>query len=277
MQPNLLLLHISTYFKETMAIESRVFVLDNSVNNFKQSIKERPNEHSFAEGMLMDSISTFRDLSQKGGGDNLYHTGFRYMLNYSNLEREIENTLSSLYLLSLSQAYEVFETYLIDIFTELLLLFPMHIVTTNLFSESFIIPREILRNQIKQKIGREKNNKGYLIALRKLSQHYKDNESDNIYNCKMGLWFDILSEVRHDSIHNRQIISNNFFELLKNHEQELYFNKYFDKRNTALETVIHLTKDKFHINLNLLNDFAVFIFKSLSLDNSLNPKYAVVL
>ena len=161
-----------------MSLEGKLFVLDSFIKNFQNDllIKE------IFDRELMSSISAFSDLSQFTDENNLYNTGYNYSLDSSTLTSEIEIILSKEYCLILSQAYEIFETYLLNIFTELLFAIPDHLVTLNLLEVKLHLPKKSLRDYVKNKIGRPKNNRKYISSLRKLSKHFKEHETKNIYN-----------------------------------------------------------------------------------------------
>src|SRR6266542_6317608 len=206
-------------------------------------------------------------------GDNLYTTGYSYRFRTSDLKEEIDIILSKEYCLTLSQAYEVFETYLIELYTELLLFFPEHLVTLKVLSTKLHLPKTSLKEYIKEKIGREKNNRKFINSSRKLSKHFTQHETKNIYNINISTWFDLVSELRHNIVHNRQVVSDKLLLFLKDYERAKLFSKYFARKNTYDGVIIFLTKDNFHKNNALLNEFAYFIFKSLSIDNNLDPTY----
>lgn len=255
-----------------MSLEGKLFVLDRFIKNFQNDLLKK---ETF-DRELISSISAFRDLSKFTDDNNLYNTGYSYSLHSSALKNEIEIILSKEYCLILSQAYEIFETYLADMFTELLFAMPDHLITLKLLEVKLHLPKKSLKAYIKEKIGRPKNNRKYISSLRKLSKHFAEHETKNIYNLNISVWFDLVSELRHNIIHNRQVISNNLLEFLKDNERAKLFKQFFDRKTTYDGVVIFMTNEKFHINLDRLNEFAFFIFKSLSIDNNLDPTYRLI-
>ena len=149
---NILLYSLNKYYSEMMSLEGKIFVLNGFVKNFRNDLPKRET----IDRELMAAMSTFRDLSKITDGDNLYNTGYSYSLRSSVLESEIEIILSKEYCLTLSQAYEVFETYLADIFTELFFAIPSHLVTIKLLDVKLHLPKKSLKEFIKEKLGREK-------------------------------------------------------------------------------------------------------------------------
>ena len=254
-----------------MSLEGKIFVLNNFVNNFRNDLKKRETE----DRELMAAISTFRDISKQTKGDNLYNTGYEYSLRSAVLESEIDVILSKEYCLTLSQAYEIFETYLAGIFTDLLYNNPEYCVSLKLLETKLHLPKKTVRELVKEKLGRQKNNRKYINSLRKLSQHFSDHEANNIYEINISTWFDLVSELRHNIIHSRQVISDKLLEFLKDKERGKLFKEYFDQRDTYDGVVIFLTSAKFNIVLDRLNEFAYFIFKSLSIANHFDPTYKI--
>lgn len=252
-----------------MSLEGKIFVLDGFVKNFRDHLKKGET----IDRELMGAISTFRDLSQLTTGDNLYNTGYSYSLRSLDLENEIEIILSKEYCLTLSQAYEIFETYLADLFTELFFANPDHLVSLKLLETKLHLPKKSLKDYIKEEIGRPKNNRKYISSIRKLSKHYVDHETKNIYRMNISAWFDLVSEIRHNIVHNRQVVSAKFLGFLEDNERAKLFKEYFERKTTYDGVVIFLTNEKFHANIDRLNEFAYFIFKSLSVDNNLDITY----
>ena len=252
-----------------MSLEGKIFVLDGFVSDYRDEIKKR---ETF-DREIMGSLSYFRDLSKLTKGENFYHTGYSYSLHISTLESEVGNILSKEYCLTLAQAYEIFESYLAEIFTELIFSIPEHLITLKLLEAELHLPKKELKEYIKEKIGRPKNNRKYISSIRKLSKHYNEYETKNIYKINISAWFDLVSELRHNIIHNRQFVSDKLLEFLKDNERAKLFKEYFDRKTTHDGEIIFLTNKKFHSNLARLNELAYFIFKSLSVDNNFDPTY----
>jgi hypothetical protein len=269
---NLLLHSLNKYYKEMMSLEGKIFVLNNIVKNFRDNLQKRET----LDRELMGAISTFRDLSKITEGNNLYETGYSYSLSTSVLENEIEIILSKEYCLILSQAYEIFETYLADIFTDLFFLMPEKLVELKLLQTNLHLPKISLKEFVKEKLGRQKNNRKYINSLRKLSPHFVEFETKNIYKLNISVWFDLVSELRHNIIHNRQVISDKLLVFLHDNEREKLFKEFFERKSTSDGVVIFLTCEKFNIILDRLNEFAYFIFKSLAIDNNLDPTYKLI-
>jgi hypothetical protein len=266
---NPLLNSLNKYYKEMMSLEGKIFVLNSFVKNFRDDLQKR---ESF-DRELMAATSMFRDLSKITKGNNLYQTGYSYSLRTSVLESEIEIILSKEYCLTLSQAYEIFETYLANIFTELFFNTPDYLVELKLSETKLHLSKKLLKEFVKDKLGREKNNRKYINSLRKLSPHFVEFETKNIYKLNISSWFDLVSELRHNIIHSRQVISDKLLEFLKDNQRAKLFKEFFERRTTSDGLVIFLTSEKFTIVLDRLNEFAYFIFKSLSIDNNLDPTY----
>jgi hypothetical protein len=139
----------------------------------------------------------------------------------------------------------------------------------NLPSINARISKLELKKYVKENIGRQKNNRKFMNLIEKLSIHFTQHEANNIYKLNFPMWFDLVSELRHNIIHNRQTISSRLQDFLKhNNERAKLFQMFFEQKITNDGLIIFLTNEKFHIILDRLNDFAFFIFKSLSLDHN---------
>jgi hypothetical protein len=158
------------------------------------------------------------------------------------------------------------------LFTELFINFPDHLKTFDILITDLSSKGQV-KIIVKNQLGRDKNNRKYINSLRKLSNHYNQFESKNIWKINISIWFDLLSEVRHNIVHGRQIISPNLEKFLKEHQRKKIFTSHFNKKTFNNENLIFLDWDKFHLNKGLLEDFGYYVFKSLSIDNNLDPIY----
>ncbi len=272
MKKNILLPKLISYFKEMMSLEGKAFVLNSFATTFKNEFKKRPENQVVRD--LMTSISSFRDLSKMEEGDNLYNTGFKYNVSTLSVDQELDIILSKEYCLIISQCYEILESYLNNLFTDLI--YHKRIVAKSipkLKDITFPITKKKLKQLLKETVGRPKNNRAYINAIRRLSPHFVKHETKNIYKLNLGVWFDLLGEVRHNVIHNRQVVSDKLKLYLKDKQRLKVFKIYFQIKNTYDGRVIFMTHSQFTESVHLCKEFAYFIFKALSIDNNWNPVY----
>lgn len=253
------------------SLEGRIYVLNWFMNRYRDEAKKlkRDNEN------LSESILISRDLSQITTGYNGFDTDYGYALKYADINNEVDYILSREYCFSLTQIYEMTESYLLNIITEFLFRNQQHLITLKLLSTNILLSKGALRELVKDKLGR-KNNRKLIGAIRKLSNFYVQHETNNTHKINLSSWFDLLSEVRHTIIHNRLIVSDGLIKYLANKEKTKLFEYYFDRRKTYDGVVIFLSNHKFALNNQLLNEFVYFVFRSLSIDNKLDPTYVRV-
>jgi len=261
---NYLLPVINSYFKEISALEGKLFVSKYFIENFSKSLK---NDLTFKH----ESVTVYRDLSIPKKQFNLFPTGYEYNVDRKNLEDEIVNILSREFCLTLSQAYEVFESFLIKILTEFLYHNQNHLVTLKILKTNLYLTKPTIKEKIK--FQQKTNNKGLISFIRKLSSYFKQHETNNTWKEDISRWFDLLSEVRHNIVHNRQVVSDKFLRYLTKHNANELFDRYFSKKNINGEICVYQDHHQSMNNIDRLNEFAFLIFKSLSVDNGLDSTY----
>ena len=261
---NYLLPVINAYFNEIAVLEGKLFLSQYFIENFTKSLK---NDESFKH----DSMTFYRDLSIPKGQFNCFPTGYEYSVNKINLEDEISNILSKEFCLTISQAYEVFESFLKKILTQFLYNNQSDLVTLKILQANLVLTKELITEKIKFEQGT--NNRGLISIVRKLSNYFKQHETNNTWKEDVPKWFDLLSEVRHNIVHNRQVISNRFLNYLTKRNANKLFETYFSKKKVDGEICIFQTHHQTMKNIDLLNEFAFLVFKSLSVDKGLDSSY----
>src|SRR5690606_29241103 len=151
-----------------------------------------------------------------------------YTLSTCNLTHEVERLRSYIACLTLTQVFEVFESFLKDIVAEILFQNPSTVSELNLnFPNSSF---DEIRNELYKLQGN--SNKGFIKVLRKLSPFFKQHEEHNIWGRNMSHWFEIIAKVRHLVVHSRLTVSTDF----ENYIQEYHRLKLFDLHFTISET-----------------------------------------
>ncbi len=172
--------------------------------------------------------------------------------------------------LTVAQAYEVFESFFLQILTDYLRYNPSKLVELNFLKAKLILHEIEIKRMLKKSSG--KNNKGLISITKKISDHFKTHESKNYFSVNIFHWFDLLSMVRHVLVHNRQVVSKGFLDYLEknkcNKSIEL-FDRQFERKKIDDRVCIYLTPDKASDIITWLNSFAHYIFKSISVDSQL--------
>lgn len=143
---------------------------------------------------------------------------------------------------------------------------------TGLEQPSSIEDYRLFINQI-QKKGR--NNKKLLWFIRKLSPFYKEYETKNIWHFDMANWFNLISEIRHAIIHNRQSLTMKVQTEIEKNQNKALFERYFYFEKSYATGLIFTNRLKTGEHICLLHQFAFLIFKSLSIEAKLDANYYI--
>ncbi len=266
---NYLLAPINRYYKNAIAIEGDLLTIDSTFRFFE---KQYPKEKSPVD--CINALASFyRDLTQMEGGSNLYWTYYDYSLTKDNFLESIDRIRSKVALLLFSQIYELLESYLKDILVVFFERNPDFINKAKVFKE--LNDEATNASELVDRLSKKgKNNRKILWSIRKLSKDYRQYETANIYNLPLHHWLDLISDVRHLVVHQRQRMTPFFASGLRYNSKQLIFNRYFSTYTWDGEEYIYLNKQTAGILINSVHDFALLVFKSLSLAVGLNPKYS---
>ena len=255
MKSNYLKKHIEAFFTESTAINANLHIIDTFLlARCAQVKKDFP-----VEGyQLYSMMTTYRDLSQLEGGNNLYDTGNRYYLTTDNLDDETSRLLSYVSCLTISQIFEVFESFLKNVLTESA--YQQNELIEILKIESINTQFDSIRSSLYKIQGT--NNKGLIKSLRKVSPFFKQHEHDNIWGINMSDWFNLIASIRHIVIHNRQIVGSDFDPFLKSYGLKKLFDRHFSLNGRLLV----LTTYEANTIIDYLYQYAHLIYKGLSKD-----------
>lgn len=116
-----------------------------------------------------------------------------------------------------------------------------------------------------------RNNKEILSLIRKLSDHFDKAETTNNEGIDLKDWFEVFSRVRHGVIHSNFTLKKDIKQPLT-HRQQIILNKYFP--NEEHDDFYDLKIKKQHADkmLNLVTEYGILIFKSLSIEGSYDWK-----
>lgn len=260
---NYLLTKLEGYFAEILVIEGKLILSESFLKTKKDDIiKENRINKS-----IVSAITSYRDLSLIKEEINLFAPNYSYLITTDNLENEIKDVISQQCCFTISQAYEVFENFLIEIITKFLLHNQEKLKLLRFATEDIILIKETIRTLVKQ--NQRTNNKGLLSMVRKISPHFRKYESNNIYKVEITQWFDLVSMIRHTLVHNRQIISKQLLNYLNTQRANEMFERHFQRKKIGNNVCVFLEKNITSDILDWLNTFAHFIFTSLSMEANL--------
>ncbi len=260
---NYLLKILESYFSEILVIEGKLNVSDSFLIARKDEIIKENRE----DKMIVDAGIIYRDLSLIKAQSNLFSPNSSYLITTDNLENEIKDIISQHCCFAVSQAYEVFESFLIEILTEFLLNNQEKLKIVKFAAEDIVLIKETIRTMVKSKQGT--NNKGLLAMIRKICPYFKMHESKNIYGVNITLWFDLVSMIRHTLVHNRQIISHRLIKYQETHKANAMFDRHFQRKRIGNNVCVFLEKGNASDIISWLNTFAHFIFIGLSTEANL--------
>ena len=267
---NYLLKILNSYFDEILSIEGRLTVLESFLNAKKDDIIKEDRRHK----LIVSAITSYRDLSLVQGGDNLFSPNFSYEMSVDTMPNEIKDIISQQSCFAVAQAYEVFESFLIELMTEYLLNNQSKLQLFKFTSSNIILLRETIREMVKKSQG--VNNKGLLAMVRKASPHFRTHETNNIHRVNISHWFDLVTMIRHTLVHNRQIISLRLLKYLAKQKANEMFDRHFQRKRVDNKVRIYLEKNTASDIIDWLNTFAHFIFVGLSKEANLSlniPQY----
>jgi hypothetical protein len=262
---NYLLPYLNSYFEEIIHTEKKLFISETFLNNYKDKLKQ----DNAVNRELLSMIISYRDLSIPGDKPNLFVPKIDYSLDIQQLDNDITDVISHFCCLALSQAYEIFEAFLIDILTEFL--FRNQILFEKLKWEidgSFPKIKPEVRKIVKGNQGTD--NVKLLNVIRKISVHFRQHERTNCFDVNITHWFQLLSKVRHTIIHNRQKVSESLLEHIENANLKELFEVQFSTRFIDNNVHIFLSRNATSDITCWLNSFAHFIFVSLSTEKQLS-------
>lgn len=269
---NYLLPSITAYFEEICSLTGKL----NLVAGFLEEKSKELIKQNLIAGDIVGSITMYRDLSKDYGTHNLLTPNFNYGISLKTLNNETENLVSRESCYTVAQAYEVFESYFLQILTEYIKHRTDKLAELNLLKSNFLSDQDI-RALIRNASGT--NNKGLIKLTKKISEYFKSYESNNYFNVNIFQWFDLISMVRHTLVHNRQKISKKLTDYLEEHKGKEAINLFhtqLGRKNIDGKDYIFLTPNQAIDIITWLNSFAHLIFKSISVDSDLPvdiPRY----
>jgi len=267
---NYLLKILNAYFDEILSIEGKLNVSESFLDAKKNDIIKEDRTHK----LVVSAITSYRDLSLTEGGDNLFSPNYSYEMSVDDMDKEIKDIISQQSCFAVSQAYEVFEGFLIEVITEYLLNNQKKLEVLKFANGNLILLRETIRGFVKK--GQGTNNKGLLAIVRKISLHFQLYEAKNIHEVNITQWFDLVSMIRHTLVHNRQIVSEVLLKYIEKQKANEMFDRHFQLKRINNKVCIYLGRNTASDIINWLNAFAHFIFVGLSKESNLSlyiPQY----
>jgi len=268
MKPNYLLPSINAYFEEITSYEGDILTIHSLLKFYKSQISFEKRQIKW----LSQLVSTYRDLSLIHSEHNLFFTNYNYSLNENNFIESLDWLESRESLNIIAKVYEVFESYLKDILVQYFSNNNNIIETIEPFNKIYLGSSSI-RSAINKFKNNERNNKKLIWILRRISPFYEAHETENIYHMPMHIWFDLVSDIRHIIIHNRQKVTKSFLSSLNDHPKREIFDRFLSVREFNQIEYLYAEQAVIGNLIHFFNQFAHLVFKSISIDAKLNPEY----
>jgi hypothetical protein len=264
--PNYLLPILEKYFAEILSIEGKLILSEAFL---KERTKQIINEDRQRKE-LVGAITSYRHLSLINAHENLFTPDYSYDITTDNVDNEIKDVISQQCCFAVSQSYEVFESFLIEILKEYLFYHQELLSGFKFGTNDIPLIREAIKTELKKNDKQGKNNRGLLLMIRKISPFFRQHEIKNAFDVHITRWFDLVSMIRHNLVHNRQIISVGLLKYIEETKTNDMFNRHFQRKVIGNDVCIYLQKDVASDIINWLNCLAHFIFMSLSTEANLS-------
>jgi hypothetical protein len=112
--------------------------------------------------------------------------------------------------------------------------------------------------------------------LRESWSFFQKHETKNIYNYNTTLWFNLITLVKHDIVHNGQRASKKLMEYVRENNLEKIFNEQIQTKKIDNDISIFFKLESTDEIIHRLKGLAHFVFKSLSIELGLSanaPQY----
>ncbi len=266
---NYLLNSLETYFSRVLILESKLRITGTYLSEYSKQIINEKREHR----ALHSAITIYRDMSLIEGGDNLFTPNYSFEMDVDSLNNQIDDIISQQGCFAVAQGYEFFETFLIDIITDYIFFNQEKLRMIGVSAAKLIMLRSTIREKVKLI---KEGNKGRFSILRKSCSFFQKHETKNIYNYNISLWFNLITLVRHDIVHNGQRASKKLMEYVRENNLEKIFNEQIETKKIVNDISIFFKLDSAGEIIHRLNGLAHFVFKSISIELGLSanvPQY----
>lgn len=250
-----------------------LYQLECHLTDYKKILKERfePIKHKIKQPIIATTlvIGDLTGNSDKGWKIN-FPTDFYFELRLEDIDYKIDLLIERESMRNIAFCYEVLEKFMYDITAKYL--FTNRERYKDQIKRSFKTSEDTLdgyQQAIRNLKG--KNNKEILSLLRKLSDHFSKAESKNNEGIDLKDWFEVFSRVRHGIVHSS-------FKLKKDIKQPLtigqrkILNKYFPNEEQDKFYDLKIKKQHADKMLNLITEYGILIFKSLSIEGNYHWK-----
>ena len=210
--PNYLLKILQNYFDEILVLEGNVSITESLLKAKANEIITENRRHK----NIIDAITSYSNITSIKVPPNSGNPNFIYSITTDDLEERIVDIHSQQCCYTVSQAYEIFENFLIEIISEFLFHNQPFLKVLKVSEGIVLISKDTIKSLITNNKIKKSNNKGLLWMVRKISPDFKRNESHNL-----------LNENHNGQFQKKLFFQMNYYVLWQYEEGFLYLVFYF--------------------------------------------------
>lgn len=259
-------------FKNLNLLRGLLFVLKKRFDNYRKQIIDNNVDLS---SLFAGSSLAIRKLTEfpNDGWAKYYPTG-KFIANGQEYLEALNQLIERESAWTVSQGYERFESFLLDIVT-------IFLVNNNKFAKEEEKKNGLKKLKIKYKLKRPqinnydlwrsvlkvyyKDKKIILENILEWAPNFKDAIEKNNRNINLLKWYPVVKDVRNAATHSELIIKNEIFqEILQSQERKAILEEYFPGKQSSTGYELTLSK-KADCNLKIFAEFALEIFNNLSI------------
>lgn len=259
-------------FENLNLLRGLLFVLEKRFDNYRKQIINNNVDLSY---LFAGSSLVIRKLTEspKNGWAKYYPTG-KFIANGQKYLEALDQLIERESAWTMSQGYERFESFLLDIVT-------IFLVNNNKFAKKEEKKSKLKELKTKYKLKKPQINnydlwrsvlKGYykdkkiiLENILEWAPNFKDAIENNNRNINLLKWYPVVKDVRNAATHSNLIIKNEILQkILQSQERKAILEEYFPGEQLSIGYKLILSK-KTDCNLKIFAEFACEIFKNLSI------------
>jgi len=256
---------IEHFFSQIATLQGTLYHIDSALSKYSklyleqtETIKDKIPDFALGTNLIISDITGPTD----NGWEFNYPTYGQHQVKLSEYEKEVDLLIKRETGYTLSQAYEVFSSFLKSQIRDFLKARPE-------FIRSFTGKKLEVASQLQKgirEVRTGKNNKELFNILKLLSPKLELSKESNNKNLNLSIWYECFSFFRHSYVHVGGKFSSRESDLVKLSEGGKEYLKHFfpyivDNENCRFQIERKIGDN----NLKLISEYAFLIFKELSI------------
>lgn len=222
--------------------------------------------------ILLEDIGNFPDDRWR----QFHTTNYVFVIRSEGAQQAYADILERINLFIVSQAYEAYETFLLDSVAYLHWTVPATVDERKQKKwgkkNGPLSTKEQYRQYVRDTY-RGKNNSKLLSWIRELASQVEEVEKHNTLTMDLRDWFAAASEVRHAATHSYGVVKTERMRNLSRQENAI-LRSFFPGVDEPGGYVLHLDTKSAERALKTFHNYAYAIHKSLSIEYGFSPAYA---